>query len=216
MKINIDIIEKRATVCSAPVIVCGNTDYTLAFTFDDEWAGLDKIARLVFWREGALQYMDLALEGDTLNLPAMINTEELYVGVYAGDLRTTVPARIQCLKSVKCMTDEHAGEAPEDIYTKMLALVQAYAGTRRIGYVTLLASNWEGDASPYSQVVSVAGATKYSQVDLTPDAEQLSIFHNKDLAFVTENEGGVITVFAIGQKPTNDYTIQATITEVNV
>ena len=46
--------------------------------------------------------------------------------------------------------------------------------------------------------------------------EQLAIFYNKDLTFVTENEDGVVTVYAIGQKPTNDYTIQATITEVYV
>lgn len=84
----------------------------------------------------------------------------------------------------------------------------------RISYIDLLASKWQGAASPYSQVVDVAGATKNSQVDLTPSVEQLSIFHNKDLAFVTENEDGVVTVYAIGQKPTNDYTIQVTITEV--
>lgn len=86
----------------------------------------------------------------------------------------------------------------------------------RIVNVTILADKWVGSSSPYSQVVTVDGATRYSQVDLTPDAEQLAIFHNKDLAFVTENENGVVTVYAIGQKPTNDYTIQATVTEVNV
>ena len=37
---------------------------------------------------------------------------------------------------------------------------------------------------------------------------------DKDLAFSTENDGGVVTVFAIGDKPSNDYTIQATIMEV--
>lgn len=84
----------------------------------------------------------------------------------------------------------------------------------RIAYIDLFSANWQGAASPYSQVVDVAGATKNSQVDLTPSVEQLSIFRNKDLAFVTENEGGVVTVYAIGQKPTNDYTIQVTITEV--
>ena len=88
----------------------------------------------------------------------------------------------------------------------------------RIGYVTLLASKWVGTASPYSQVVTVEGATvtEKSQVDLTPSVEQLAIFHNKDIAFVTENEGGVVTVYAIGQKPELDYTIQVTITEVAV
>ena len=88
--------------------------------------------------------------------------------------------------------------------------------TARIGYVTLLADNWVGEASPYSQIVTVDEVTENSQVDLTPSVEQLVIFHEKDLAFVTENEDGVVTVYAIGQKPLNDYTIQVTITEVSV
>jgi hypothetical protein len=86
----------------------------------------------------------------------------------------------------------------------------------RIGYITILASAWVGENSPYSQVVEVEGATAHSQVDLTPSVEQLAIFYEKDLAFVTENDNGVVTVYAIGQKPENDYTIQVTITEVAV
>ena len=84
----------------------------------------------------------------------------------------------------------------------------------RISEVTLLSSKWEGTTSPYSQVVTIEGATASDQVDLTPSVEQLVIFHQKDLAFVTENEDGVVTVYAIGDKPANDYTIQVTLTEV--
>lgn len=80
--------------------------------------------------------------------------------------------------------------------------------------VFLPQSGWVGDASPYSQVVTIEGATANSQVDLTPSVEQLTIFHQKDLTFVAENENGIITVYAVGDKPTNDYTIQATVTEV--
>lgn len=83
-----------------------------------------------------------------------------------------------------------------------------------IGEVTLLADKWVGDESPYSQVVEVAGATENSQVDLTPSVEQLNTFYEKDLAFVTENDNGVVTVYAIGDKPANNYTVQVTITEV--
>ena len=86
----------------------------------------------------------------------------------------------------------------------------------RIGVVTLLADAWVGTNNFYSQVVSIAGVTKYSQVDITPSAEQLTTFYEKDITFVTENEDGVVTVYVIGQKPTNDYTIQVTITEVSV
>ena len=81
--------------------------------------------------------------------------------------------------------------------------------------ITLYADNWKGATSPYSQVGAVEGVSVNSMVNLQPSVEQLEIFHDKDLAFVTENEEGVVTVFAIGDKPANDYTIQATIMEVN-
>lgn len=84
----------------------------------------------------------------------------------------------------------------------------------RIANVALLAAEWKGEASPYSQVLEIEGITPYSQVDLTPSVEQLAIFYEKDLTFVTENDGGTVMVYAIGQKPTNDYTFQVTITEV--
>jgi hypothetical protein len=84
----------------------------------------------------------------------------------------------------------------------------------KISNVDLLSANWYGDKSPYSQIVEIEGATKFSQVDLTPSIEQLAIFHHKDLGFVAENENGVVTVYALGQKPENDYTMQVTLTEV--
>ena len=86
----------------------------------------------------------------------------------------------------------------------------------RIGEVTLFADRWIGSESPYSQIVEIEGVTENSQVDLTPGVEQLVIFHDKDIMLTTENEGGIVTVYVIGQKPQNDYTIQVTITEVNV
>lgn len=82
--------------------------------------------------------------------------------------------------------------------------------------ISLPASAWMGVESPYSQRIQIVGATANSKVDLLPTVEQLEIFKEKDLTFVTENEGGVITVYAIGDKPQNDYVIQATITEVVV
>jgi hypothetical protein len=86
----------------------------------------------------------------------------------------------------------------------------------KIGEVTLLASDWVSYGNLHSQVVDIEGVTKNSQVDLTPSVEQLLIFYEKDLTFTTENDNGTVTVYAIGQKPTNDYTIQVTITEVEV
>jgi hypothetical protein len=86
----------------------------------------------------------------------------------------------------------------------------------RIAYIDLPSAGWVGDSSPYSQIVEIDGVTENSQVDLTPSIEQLVTFYEKDLGFVTENDDGVVTVYALGQKPENDYTMQVTITEVDV
>ena len=116
-------------------------------------------------------------------------------------------------------------KAGVDYYTpaERQALIDAIVGqlsgngrTSKIGYVTLLAAAWAGEDNLYSQAVSIDGVTENSQVDLTPSIEQLAAFYYKDLTLVTENIGGAVTVYAIGQKPTNDYTIQVKITEVSV
>lgn len=85
--------------------------------------------------------------------------------------------------------------------------------------VTLYADRWELiEGTRWGQEVVVANATitKYSKVDLQLSAEQVAIFYEKDLAFVTENSGGIVTVYCVGQVPTNDYVIQATVSEVIV
>ena len=82
--------------------------------------------------------------------------------------------------------------------------------------IKLPASAWKGEESPYSQVVSLTGVGEKSMVNLQPSVEQLKIFQDKEIAFSTENDGGVVTVYVFGDKPMNDYNIQATITEVAV
>lgn len=85
--------------------------------------------------------------------------------------------------------------------------------------ITIYADRWtQASDDRWFQVVTVDNATitSCSKVDLLPSSEQLCIFHEKDLAFVTENEGGVVSVYCVGQVPTNDYTIQAIVTEVAI
>lgn len=83
-----------------------------------------------------------------------------------------------------------------------------------ISTVTLLASAWQGSASPYSQIVAINGATVNSKIDLQPTAEQTEELQDEDIAFVAENNSGIITVYALNGKPTVDYVLQAQLTEV--
>jgi hypothetical protein len=85
--------------------------------------------------------------------------------------------------------------------------------------VTIYADRWvQADDNRWYQVVEVDNATitPRSKVDLQPNSEQLCVFHEKDLAFVTENEDGIVSVYCVGQVPQNDYTMQAVVTEVAI
>ena len=90
--------------------------------------------------------------------------------------------------------------------------------------VTLYADKWEqvtddnGEliANRYYQPVTVKNAviTPNSKIDMQPSPEDLMIFREKDIAFTAINSAGNVRVCVIGQKPTNEYTINVTVTEV--
>lgn len=101
-----------------------------------------------------------------------------------------------------------------DILTIEQIVNRVLENVNKITTVTLYADRWIGETSPYSQMIEISGATINSKINLNPTIEQLNIFYNKDISFVVENDEGNITVYCIGQKPTNDYTMQATLNEV--
>lgn len=80
--------------------------------------------------------------------------------------------------------------------------------------ITLSAANWTGDTSPYSQQVIIANITEYSKIDLQPTPEVLAYLQDNEITLTTSNNDGVVTVYALGEKPTQDIQIQCTVTEV--
>ena len=82
-------------------IVCGNSDYTIKFDFDEEWsAETVKTARFIFASNS--KYIDVQFSGDECHMPIISDTTSVLVGVFAGNLRTTTGALIH---SIPCITD---------------------------------------------------------------------------------------------------------------
>ena len=93
--------------------------------------------------------------------------------------------------------------------------LQNKADTTKKTTVTL-STNWTGDVSPYTQTVIISGTTVNSKVDLQPDATAIAqMLDDGTVALYIANDNGVLTAYAIGEKPTVELTIQATITEVS-
>ena len=86
----------------------------------------------------------------------------------------------------------------------------------RLVEIILPVDQWKGATSPYSQVVEVEGITIRSKVDLLPSALQLEALRDQRIAFTAENNDGVVTVYAVGDKPEEDLIFQAAVTEVTL
>lgn len=129
--ISINVAGKIATALGAPVIICGNSDYLARFTFDDEWSDYDvKTARFVYQAHGEMHSQDVVFEGDTAAVPVMAGVQEVLVGVYAGDLHTTTPARVPCERSILCWEPVHDEPTP-DVYNQLLELLSS--GGKSVG-----------------------------------------------------------------------------------
>lgn len=81
--------------------------------------------------------------------------------------------------------------------------------------VTILASAWAEGEEGFTQTVDVSGGTANSKVDLQPTLAQLAALQGAGVAaMVIKNDGGVFSAECLGAAPTEDMTIQGTITEL--
>ena len=124
ININVNVADKVASVIGAPTIVCGNSNYTITFMLDAEWETSNaKTARFVFRRDGEVKHIDVAFSGRVVGVPELANIDEVYVGLYAGELYTSTPARIICKKSIKCGTQQKQEAPAPDVYQQILQTI---------------------------------------------------------------------------------------------
>lgn len=77
-----------------------------------------------------------------------------------------------------------------------------------------LSDEWSGDG-PYTQSISVNGATSKSKIDLQPDATVLSqLIADGVRALWVQNDDGDLTAYALGAVPSVALSIQYTRTEI--
>ena len=101
--IRVVVKDRVARTEGQPVIVCGNGDYTITFSFDEEWDGVGtKTARFKYLTAEGVKHQDKELKGDTVWVPSLSNIREVEVGVYSADIATSTGAPIRCEPSIRC------------------------------------------------------------------------------------------------------------------
>ena len=219
--IKIDVTGNVVRVIERPAkITSGTVGMPVEFDFDSQW---DNLWKLAVFQAGCvtktieISGADLTVPWEVLEKPGVL----LNIGVYGTNADGTVVipsiwANVCAINRGVDPDGDPTTEPTKSMWHTMLEYISSLTTkpALRVAKISLPASAWVGNNKLYSQVVDVEGVTPYSQVDLKPSAEQLAVFHQKDIAFSTENDDGVVTVFVIGDKPANDYTMEVSITEV--
>ena len=120
MYIEIDVQNKIAKRSDPNAyIVCGNSDYILKFNFDEEWQAYEaKTAR--FYSNGEPE--DVVFKGDECPVPVMERADGVFVGVFAGDLKTTTKAYIPCERCILCLGGK-VKEPKPDVYAQLMQMI---------------------------------------------------------------------------------------------
>lgn len=121
--IHINVKNRVATANGDSRIINGNSDYNIEFDFDAEWADLNNKVGIFAYNDAAAHkwaYQTVMFSGNVCTVPILRDIHCVYVGVTAGNVRVTTPAKVQCRLSISDYADTE--EPPSaDIWGQILA-----------------------------------------------------------------------------------------------
>lgn len=82
--------------------------------------------------------------------------------------------------------------------------------------VVLQSSLWSNSGSPYTQTLDVEHVTANSCVNICPSYTNISAAINEKYTLAVVNNNGIVTFYAIGNKPVSNISLQVQVAEVYV
>lgn len=115
-ELKITIRNKRAS--GTGTIVCGNSDYTVLWDLDEEWASFDTKTMRVQLPDGTHQ--DVVFTGNSAGLPVQNTAGWVSIGLFAGDVHTSRGADFRVLDAITTAGGPPAAPA-KDVYAQVMA-----------------------------------------------------------------------------------------------
>ena len=145
------------------IIVCDNTDYVVNFDLDSEWDEYQAKTMRVLYVDGT--YTDVAFSGNECPLPRIYKPNiysyfDIGIGIYAGNIHSTVSAIYKCYESVLTDAEPHT-DPPEDIYLQILNLIQSGA-VRGIGIASIEKTGTSGNVDTYTITYDDGATTTFT------------------------------------------------------
>ena len=214
--IQISVRDKIATQTDGTVIINGNSDYSIEFDFDAEWTDLNNKIGIFAYNDAAAHkwaYQTVMFSGNTCTVPILRDIHCVYVGVTAGNVRVTTPAKVQCRLSISDYADTE--EPPSaDIWGQILAKLdelQTEIDEIKAGGVGGTPDWAQNDPNGAGYIKNRCGGyddvqTKESELQsLNCPADKNSAVTSAPPSFFTPSAGDIVSVTVDGS--TKEYTL---------
>lgn len=163
----IKVADKVPELVSMPPrgITCDNSDYTVVWQLDEEWAQFEHRTMQVNYSDGT--YERVLFTGDSCALPAIPVKDWFYVGLFAGDIHTTRPLKLFGSKAVTTGDGEERTPMPNGYAQAIAALdgkLDKNQGAANAGKVLVI--NKSGDVVPGTASSGGGGADGKSAYEI--------------------------------------------------
>lgn len=166
-KVVIKVADKVPELVSMPPrgITCDNSDYTVVWQLDEEWAQFKHRTMQVNYSDGT--YERVLFTGDSCALPAISSKDWFYVGLFAGDIHTTRPVRLFANRAITTGSGEERTPMPNGYAQAIAALdgkLDKNQGAANAGKVLVI--NESGDVVPGTAPSGGGGADGKSAYEI--------------------------------------------------
>ena len=163
----IKVADKVPELVSMPPrgITCDNSDYTVVWQLDEEWAQFEHRTMQVNYSDGT--YERALFTGDSCALPAIPVKDWFYVGLFAGDIHTTRPVRLFANRAITTDSGEERDPMPNGYAQAIAALdgkLDKNQGAANAGKALVI--NKSGDVVPGTASSGGGGADGKSAYEI--------------------------------------------------
>lgn len=126
VEIHIDIADKVPVVIgNIKCIVADNSDYTMRFTFDEQWDQTEKTVYFVL--DNGYAYAPVVLKDNKVTLPRIVDgtsSKCLYVGVQQGKSHTSCACAIPICPAITDIIDDEAVQPAPAMWEDLMARLE--------------------------------------------------------------------------------------------
>ena len=183
--LHVNVADKKATFHKADgAIVCGNADYEIEFSFDEDWEKHEK-KKARFTVNGIKK--DVEFKGETCPVPVVYKVGKIEVGVFVEDELASTDTEIPCVLSCLCKDAKEAGMPPVDLAT--VTIDATFPPEAPEPYTDFAVTKYEG-GKVFSEIVRVNSEIKeIKNVIIGTAIAACTSSANRDSWTYSDNEG---------------------------